>query len=170
MIVLGIDPGFASAATGGALLDLGGAAPRLIATYTLRARRGGAWHVRVDDILVQLHDLLRIEILPYYPSLLLGYELPHVEKNVQTALRLADLGGAVRGIGVVYGLSVVGVQPAESKVALTGDAGADKAAMVRAARVLFGRDLSEHEADAIGHALAAEAELRRARVVREAGR
>jgi len=55
-------------------------------------------------------------------------------------------------------------------VALTGQHTATKEMMQRAARVLFGRELSEHEADACGVALAGEASVRRARLVREAVR
>jgi Holliday junction resolvasome RuvABC endonuclease subunit len=189
MIALGIDPGFASSPTGCALLQT--EPLQTIETRDIRPRCGGDWQKRVDDVLAQLRDWLTIEVLPFYPSILLAYALPHLRTrtddqprpghatrydrkagatvlNPQTALRLADLAGGFRGLAVALGLDVIGVQEAESKVALAGLSNATKQMMVDAARQVFGRELSEHEADACGHALAGEANWRRARLVREA--
>lgn len=71
-------------------------------------------------------------------------------------------------LAVAQNLDVIGVQEAESKVALAGLSNATKADMIAAARHIFGRELSEHESDAAAHALAGEANWRRARLVREA--
>lgn len=184
--VLGIDPGFASSPTGCALIETDPLS--LITAFEIRPRCGGDWQRRCDDVLAQLYAYLHgCRSLP----LLLAYALPHLRTrtedaprpgrtprydrkagaavlNPQTALRLADLGGGFRGLAVALGLEVIGVQEAESKAALASDAGATKQMMIDAARHIFGRELSEHEADAIGHALAGEANWRRARLVREA--
>lgn len=165
MYTLGLDIGFGRAATGGALISFD-AEPALIRTFRLHAHCGGDWQRRADDVLMQLKDHLALEILPYYPRLLLAYELPHVERNAQTALRLADLGGGVRGLAAAYGLACIGVQSAEAKIGLTGDHTATKEMMQHAARAVFGRALSEHEADACGVALAGEAIVRRAQLVK----
>ena len=192
MYVIGIDPGFGAAPTGCALLDFTDQ-PRLVGTRSLHPRCGGDWQRRVKDVLAQLRDYyLTIEIPPFFdPPLVLAYELAHLRAakeaaeqplrkgrkeransvavlNPQTALRLESLGGGVRGLAVAYGLECIGVSSAESKQALTGNTAADKQAMIAAAQRIFGRDLSEHEADAVGHALAGEAAVRRARLVREA--
>lgn len=154
---LGIDPGFAKAPLGCAMLEFDGATPRLLFTRSIRSTRGGDWQARTDEVLGELRDWLLVEVVPFYPRFLVAYELAHVDKNVQTALRLADLGGGVRGLALAMECSCIGVEPAQSKVALTGLSNADKGAMVRAARVLFGVEVSEHEADAVGHALAGQA-------------
>lgn len=188
--VVGIDPGFASSPTGCALLDLTDA-PRLIAAIEFKPRCGGDWQRRCDDILVQLKDWLTGVVLPRYQPLLLAYALPHLRErkddelkplrrsqterangtkvlNAQTALKLADLGGAFRGLASALSLDCIGVQETESKVALTGRSDADKQMMIDGARQVFGRQLSEHCADACGHGLAGEANWRRYRLVREA--
>jgi len=187
--VFGLDPGFASSPTGCALIQTDPL--RLIEACELRPRCGGDWQRRVDDVLVQLRDRLLIEIVPRHTIALICYALPHLQMraddtarpghatrydrkagaavlNPQTALRLADLAGGVRGLAVALDLECIGVQEAESKVALASDAGATKQMMIDAARHIFGRELSEHCADACGHALAGEANWRRARLVREA--
>jgi len=184
---LGIDPGFASSPTGCALLDLRDT-PRLVEAFEISPRCGGDWQRRCDDVLAQLADRIRncnLELT------LLAYALPHLRTrtedtprpghatrydrkagttvlNPQTALRLADLAGGFRGLAVALGLECIGVQEAESKLALASDSTATKQMMVDAARHIFGRELSEHEADAAAHALAGEANWRRARLVREA--
>jgi hypothetical protein len=62
------------------------------------------------------------------------------------------------------------VQESESKVALTRDAQADKSAMIQAAHRIFGRMLTEHEADACGHALAGQGNWHREQAIRKAER
>jgi hypothetical protein len=184
--VLGLDPGFASSPTGATLIETDPL--RLIAARQVAPRCGGDWQRRCDDVLAQLNDWLTIELLPSYPHILLAYALPHLRErkegnietdkrarssatrvlNAQTALRLADLGGGFRGLAVALGLECIGLQEAESKLALAKSSAATKADMIAAARQIFGCLLSEHEADACGHALAGEATWRRARLVREA--
>lgn len=142
------------------MLEFDGATPRLLFTRSIRSTRGGDWQARTDEVLGELREWVLIDVVPYYPRFLISYELSHVDKNVQTALRLADLGGGVRGLALSLDCPCIGVEPAQSKVALTGLSNADKGAMVRAARVLFGVEVPEHEADAIGHALAGQALVR----------
>jgi Holliday junction resolvasome RuvABC endonuclease subunit len=169
MLTIGIDPGLADAPMGCAAVRFDDSTLRLLDTRLLRPARGTGrdWQARCDSLLEQLASWLRIEILPYWPPpILLAYELTHIQANPQTALRLADLGGGVRGITAALEILAIGVQPAASKVALTGHASATKAMMQQAASVLFGGSRSEHEADAIGHALAGQALWHRANVIR----
>lgn len=158
---LGLDPGFAKAPLGLAMLAFDSGTPSLIFTHSIRSIRGGDWQRRADEVLGELRDWLRIEVLPFYPPFLFSYELAHVQTNPQTALRLADLGGGIRGLAAMLEYPCIGVEPVQGKVALTGQAGADKQMMIDACRKFFGRALSEHEADAVGHALAGEALVRR---------
>lgn len=175
--VLGIDVGFASSPTGCALLWFDNE-PRLLKSFSLRARCSGDWQERQYDILSQLDAALET-MLRSIPStdLLLAYACAHLRErknegggvlNAQTSLKLAELAGGLRGMAVAHGLTCVGVQEAQSKVALTKDAHATKNDMIKAVERLFGKRLPEDEADAVGHALAGESAWRRARVIREA--
>ena len=155
MLIFGIDPGFANSPTGIALVQLDEAHACLVGHWTLMAA-GGDWQSRCDRILTQLAYLL-VAYVPRRPSL--AYELGWVGANAQSGLKLRDLGGGVRGLAAAFGLDCIGVQPAESKRALARAGNADKAAMCAAARARFGVVLSEHEADAAGHALAGAALL-----------
>ena len=163
MLIFGIDPGIGGSGspTGVALLRFDGLTPRLVERWVLHATRGD-WQARCDEVLGRLSRV----IAPYaqqQPALC--YELSWVGENVQSALKLRDLGGGVRGLAAGFGLSCIGVQPAESKAALTGDARADKAMMIAAARAVFGVAMNEHEADACAHGLAGEAALRARKLI-----
>lgn len=161
---LGIDPGFRKAPTACAMLAFEGATLVLKWTHTIHAR-GSTWQARLNFIAADLSLWLRIEVLPYWPPFLVAFELAHVDKNAQTALRLADLGGVCRGVALAYQLDAIGVEPSQSKVALADRSDATKADMIARARQLFGRTLTEHEADAVGHALAGQAIYHRSRLI-----
>lgn len=120
----------------------------------LPERGAKEWEAAIDSIGRQLSDTLWLDSSDAREVDLIAYELPHVAVNVQTSIKLAHLCGIVRAIGVQCGVPVVGVQPSQAKQALTGNGAASKDEMVRMARLQFGVDLSEHEADACGVALA----------------
>lgn len=167
--VFGVDPGYAASPTGVALLRFDGLTPRLVDVWSVRPR-GREWQARINDALGQVLDILVVRsrgIKPLGP-VLLSYELSYIGENPQSALRLAQLGGGVRGLAIALGLGVVAVQPSESKLALAGRGGATKEQMIAKARQVFGVRLTEHEADACAHALAGEAKLRRQAVERKA--
>jgi len=159
--VFGIDPGFANSPTGVALLRFDGLTPRLIDVWTVQPR-GREWQARIDDVLGQVLDILgvRSHKVRALGPVALSYELSYIGENVQSALRLAQLGGGVRGLALALGLGVVAVQPSESKLALAGSGSAGKDEMIAKARQVFGVRLTEHEADAVAHALSGEAKLR----------
>jgi len=159
--VFGVDPGFASSPTGVALLRFDGLTPRLSDVWTIRAS-GRDWQTRIDGVLDQLLGLIGVRSRALRPlgPVVVAYELSYIGENPQSALRLAQLGGGVRGIGLALGLRVIAVQPSESKLALVGSGNATKQQMIDKARQVFGVRLSEHEADACAHAMAGEAKLR----------
>jgi len=70
--------------------------------------------------------------------------------------------GMLCGAAATWGWRVVSVTPAEAKLALCGQGNADKTAMQKMAQMRFGLDKlpSEHIADAIGVALAAQRKLK----------
>ena len=168
MHCFGVDPGYATSPTGVALVRFDALTPHLVGAWTIRPR-GRDWQARIDDALGQLISLIgHSRTLTGLGPVLLTYELSYIGENPQSALRLAQLGGGVRGIGLMLGMRVVAVQPSESKLALVGRGGATKQEMIDKARQVFGRSLTEHEADACAHALAGEAKLRRQAVERKA--
>lgn len=166
---LGIDVGYGKSPTGGALLWFPGGDPRLLETFEIRSLSDGEWQQRQYSILVQLNERLDKMLLsiPSY-DLLLAFAHAWHGVNPQTALQLAELCGGVRGLAVAQGIACIGVQEAESKIALASSSRASKKDMIASAERIFGKRLSEHEADAVGHGLAGEAKWRRARVIREA--
>lgn len=195
MLVVGIDPGFASSPTGVAVLDFGADGnPRLVERGELKARCGGGWDERSLDIAAQLHNWLWSYNLAGGTLALAAIEWVYVSErerpdaggvnlsraeakaaknrgggNVQTALKLAfhvgALSQALRALHVPTAL----VMPVQSKQALTGNHMAGKDEMTAMARRLYGDGITEHIADAIGHAYAAEALSRRERLVKKAG-
>ena len=167
MHCFGVDPGYATSPTGVALVRFDALTPHLVGAWTIRPR-GRDWQARIDDVLGQLIALVCHPERRRLGPLLLSYELSYIGENPQSALRLAQMGGGVRGIGLMLGMRVVAVQPSESKLALVGRGGATKQEMIDKARQVFGRVLSEHEADACAHALAGEAKVRQQAVERSA--
>ena len=159
MHCFGVDPGYATSPTGVALVRFDALTPHLVGAWTIRPR-GRDWQARIDDVLGQLIALVCHPERRRLGPLLLSYELSYIGENPQSALRLAQLGGGVRGVALALGLRVVAVQPSESKLALAGRGGATKQEMIDKARQVFGPGLSEHESDACGHAMAGEAKVR----------
>lgn len=161
---LGFDLGIqARNPTGAALLSWDTGEPILVSTWIL-IPAGADWQKRVSVVADQARLILHISAGQLAG---VGYELPWQGVNPQTALRLADLGGAIRGLACSFQVPVVGLSPAEAKIALTGEKGANKEAMQRAALLQFGCVLTSHEADAVGVALSARAILHRAALVEE---
>jgi Holliday junction resolvasome RuvABC endonuclease subunit len=150
VIVLGIDPGTSKRNPAGlAIVDSYG--PTLLHTASVGLGSWQASAAAVYEVAMRLRDY-------HYEAV--AYEYPHLVNNPQVAIKLAHFGGVALAIGVAACVPVVAVQPVEAKQSLTGDHRADKAAMIRTARLLFEVELSSHLADACGIALAGEAKLR----------
>lgn len=179
LYILGIDPGTrARNPAGGALLAFEDGSERLVEVWEWKPTASAA-HKRIWQVARQIAgvaeeferverrlDALRAEV----HTLILAYEDAFLGENAQSFKKLANTGGAVIGVGATMGMDVLPVLPSQGKLALSGNGHADDESMRRAAQLRFGlEDLpSAHVAHAIGVALHAEAELRRARLVREA--
>ena len=106
---------------------------------------------RIADIGTQIDE----ELLEHDNVQAIAYEMPYVGENAATTIKLAKMCGAVVMLAALRGLPVYGVQPTAAKVALTGIANADKGHMQRAANIQYKvGNITSHEADAIGVALA----------------
>lgn len=81
-------------------------------------------------------------------------EWPYAGDNVQSALKLAAVTGAVACAAGRRGLPYYTVAPAEAKRALTGHASAGKQMMIDAVQVYYRETLTKDLADAFGIALA----------------
>lgn len=99
-----------------------------------------------------------------------AYEYPYLGLNPQVPIKLAHFGGVALSLGAMCGVPVFAVLPDAAKLALASDGHADKAAMVKMARLVFRLpvDPSPHIADACGVGLAGASKLASERLVREA--
>lgn len=151
MIILGIDPGTSKRNPAGlAIIDTGGVQPTLLHHQSVGVRGWDKTAGLLFDTAVAIGA--KVEAV--------AYEYPYLDENIQTTIKLAHFGGIALAIGSMLEVPVVAVQPTEAKTALTRDPKADKAAMIKMARLMFGVELSSHEADACGVALAGEGKLR----------
>lgn len=153
MIVLGVDPGLTKEnPTGIAVVETDGDG-ELVHSCTVYAPKKALWTARLSLIVCSLQ-----KIITDFPSIaLVTYEYPFIGNNSQSTIKLAHVGGACYALGRPCQM----VFPAQAKVALTGDGKANKAAMVKMARNMFGVSVTKDEADAIGIAMAGEAIYRR---------
>jgi Holliday junction resolvasome RuvABC endonuclease subunit len=165
LIVLGVDPGLARCG----LAAIAG--QRLLHRETIRTVPADGDEVHRADLIA---DRVRAAIaeLPvevglvaietqYIPELPRGRTdaeaaMRELQGKASSALWVAYVAGGLQQIARALSIPVVTVTPAEGKRALTGNHKADKAAMQRMAEAWFGEDMSEHEADACGHALAGQ--------------
>ena len=167
MLVAGVDPAFGGP-LGLAVVSFNGLSPSLVARQQLRVRRSGTWEDRCAAMAQAVYAALcgagRYELIAIEWSYVSGRDT-RGGGNVATALRLAYLIGQLGRVAAELGSHAVLVYPVESKSALTGNERATKADMIAMANRLTGLALSEHEADAYAHALAAEAKWRRQQLV-----
>jgi Holliday junction resolvasome RuvABC endonuclease subunit len=92
---------------------------------------------------------------------LLAFEEPFVAHfNRKTGIKLAQITGALVYVASEARVRVLRIAPTQGKLALTGSGAARKVAMIEACRVQFGLSAGEHQADAIGVALAAAVNLK----------
>ena len=159
MIALGIDPGITRENPVGAALvrwPLGEASPVLLGAATLRP-------VGSEPLALFLGRLgLRLRTDWLNNVELAGVEWPYIGENPQSALDLAACCGVVLGAAGEAGIRCLQVSPAQAKLALAGRGSATKQMMIDAAHQQFGRALVKDAADAVGIALAALVEARRA--------
>jgi hypothetical protein len=167
MRIAGVDIGFTKESPLALVVVEMGHKPELLHCemfYPLPGDKGKGWERAVDGIGEQLDARLALAGFDSSYLDLVAYELSHVRVNPQTAIKLAHMCGIVRRIATTACIPVVGVQPSQVKVALVGIGNATKEQMQRMAHALFGEDLSEHEADAVGVALAGAALMNFAKI------
>lgn len=150
MIIAGIDPGLTKAnPTGWAIYNR--PANALIATGVITPpKQMTVWSVRLGWI----SEALKTVLAQHSGIDAIAYEYPHVAMNVQTAIKLAHVGGVISCLAALEQIPCYAVQPIEAKRDLAGDARADKQAMINAVRQQFGVGVVKDAADAVGIAIA----------------
>lgn len=164
MLILAVDPAIRGA-LGYVLLD-SRPEPRLIDWRTLTPPRTQTWQQRLGWVGEQ--TLRQVDAYERHRPAL-AYEASWMGQNLQTTRKLTLVGGVVVGVALARGLAWCEVQPAEAKLALAGDSGADGATMRLAAFRQFGATLTEHEASALGVALHAAGVLQRVAAIAAGG-
>jgi crossover junction endodeoxyribonuclease RuvC len=122
--VLGIDPG--TTGMGYALLELGSDPPRLLQCGLVPTPREGS----AAERLLAIADALDALIAEHRPSYL-ALERLYFNKNVRTAMAVAEARGIALVCGARAGLIIAEYTPQEVKQSVTGTGGADKRAVQR---------------------------------------
>jgi len=122
--VLGIDPG--TTGMGYALLDLNTDPPRLLASGLIATPRSGS----SAEKLLAIADAIDALIASHVPAYL-ALERLYFNKNVRTAMAVAEARGVALVCGARGGLAIAEYTPQEVKQSVTGTGGADKRAVQR---------------------------------------
>lgn len=167
--ILGIDPGSRAAnPTGAALLRIDGSSFVVSQVYTIKPSKRGDWEGRIYGIVAGLADIiygLPLDAVAVESPVLArhsrddGYGGRIEQDNPESIAPLWAIFGAVLYACGLRDMRVVRVNPIQAKSALVGPR-ATKEAMQARASALVGKEVSSHEADAIGIALAADVILR----------
>jgi Holliday junction resolvasome RuvABC endonuclease subunit len=153
MIILSIDPGTQRRNPAGlVVIDFAADPPELLHASTVH---GSSVEAAARNVATTARSLAF-----NYGVAAIAYEEAYLGDNPNTFKTLCKFGGVVLAVAEFCGVPAVGVYPVQAKAALCRDSQADKAAMVKMARLVFGRDLSEHEADACGVAIWAAGALK----------
>lgn len=155
-VVLGIDPG--TTGMGYALLDHGTEPPRLLDCGVVETPRGVTTAERLLAIATALDHLIH----EHAPASL-AVERLYFNKNVRTAMAVAEARGIALLCAARAGLTVGEYTPQEVKLSVTGSGGADKKQVQRMIVTLLSLDAAitqDNTADAIAIALT---HIRRAR-------
>lgn len=123
-MVLGIDPG--TTGMGYALLALDADPPRLVGSGLVGAPRDAS----AADRLVAIADALDALITEHAPAAI-ALERLYFNKNVRTAMSVAEARGVALLCGARAGLLIAEYTPQEVKQSVTGSGGADKRAVQR---------------------------------------
>jgi crossover junction endodeoxyribonuclease RuvC len=122
--VLGIDPG--TTGMGYALLELDVDPPRLLAHGLIETPRLGS----AAEKLLAIADAIDALIATHVPAYL-ALERLYFNKNVKTAMAVAEARGVALVCGARGGLAIAEYTPQEVKQSVTGSGGADKRAVQR---------------------------------------
>ncbi len=168
MFVLGIDPGLSRC--GYAVLEpLGRGKAKAKAIGILRTESTEETPVRLAQLLVDV-----TELLDEYQPAVLSVERIFFQRNVSTAVGVAQASGLVLALGASRGIAVAQYSPSEVKSVVAGDGGADKGQVQKMVQVLLGLRQAPKPADAADAAalalchLAHDPQLRLGRVDRPA--
>ncbi len=118
-IILGIDPG--TIVMGYALMDVGGATPKLLMMDVLKLSGKKDAYDRLQTIHFTVCEL----ITKYKPSTF-AIEAPFFGKNVQSMLKLGRAQGVAIAAAMQAGLPVTEYSPKKIKQSITGNGNADK--------------------------------------------
>ncbi len=145
--MLGIDPG--TTGMGYAVLDAARHPAALRECGMVEAPVGGT----AGERLLAISDGLDALIGAHAPAAL-ALERLFFNKNVRTAMSVAEARGVALLAAARAHMTVVEYTPQEVKLAVTGTGGADKRAVQRMVHVLVGREITEDNvADAVAIAL-----------------
>jgi crossover junction endodeoxyribonuclease RuvC len=131
MITLGVDPG--SLITGFGLVKKETRAVKLIDFGVIRTNPKEQMPVRIKTI----YDGLEKLILRFHPARL-SLETAFYGKNVQSALKLGQVRGAVMVLAMNHGLEFAEYSPREAKKAITGSGAAQKEQVAFMVKALLG--------------------------------
>ncbi|NTW49973.1 MAG: crossover junction endodeoxyribonuclease RuvC [Chlorobiales bacterium] len=131
MITLGVDPG--SLITGFGLVKKETRAVKLIDFGVIRTSPKEQMPVRIKTI----YDGLERLILRFHPARL-SLETAFYGKNVQSALKLGQVRGAVMVLAMNHGLEFAEYSPREAKKAITGSGAAQKEQVAFMVKALLG--------------------------------
>jgi Holliday junction resolvasome RuvABC endonuclease subunit len=163
MIILSIDPGTQRRNPAGlVVIDFDPDHPKLLHASTVHGSSVEAAARNVAATARSLAYSFSVDAI--------AYEEAYLGDNPDTFKTLCKFGGVVLAVAEFCGVPAVGVYPVQAKAALCRDSQADKAAMVKMARLVLGldRDLSEHESDAVGVGLFADGVLKEKSILQAA--
>jgi crossover junction endodeoxyribonuclease RuvC len=163
-MVLGIDPG--TTGMGYALLALESDPPRLVGCGLVEVAR----ELSTADRLLAIADALDALIAEHAPQAL-ALERLYFNKNVKTAMTVAEARGVALLCGARAGLIVAEYTPQQVKLAVTGTGGADKKAVQRMLGHVLKLDepiTQDNVADAVAIALTYAHGLRFSEAIRRA--
>lgn len=160
MKVAGVDPGLS--ACGYVLLDLDRRDVDALLDHALVKTKPshGTEAERRAIVLAALKPIIRSVDLVAIETQYLGGEGPARGRIASNVAQVRSVATAIEDYCGERGVPVAWVAPASAKLALAGHGKAVKEQMVAAARGRFGAVLSEHEADAVGIALAGAGQQR----------
>ena len=155
MKVLGIDPGFER--LGIAIIEKEkGSKEKLLFSECFKTAKSLEFTERLKMIGLRIEEL----VLEYKPKCL-GIETLFFETNKTTAMRVAEVRGAILYIAAKHGLEICEYSPLQIKSAVTGYGKADKRAVMmmvpKLIKIESKRKMIDDELDAIAIALTTSA-------------
>lgn len=145
--ILAIDPG--SVVTGYGCIEKLGSKITVLTSGTIRLKNE-EFHLRLK----QIHNQL-CEVIEEFKPTVVVIEKAFVSKNVQSALKLGQVRGALMLLAAFYDLDFAEYAPTEIKQAVTGQGRADKEMVTKMVSLITGkREFDRHdEADALAIAI-----------------